>query len=748
MKFKAFVIHAVLLLTLLSSIVGAQNKSSVENKKTLLKQAEGHYDSLQYENALPLYLKLHQMDTNNAIYNIAIGICYLNAPKHKTDAIPFLERVVVKKGALAQEARFYLGKAYHLAGRFDDAIKVYEKFKSSIGKTDERYVGVSRQIEMCKAGREAILHPVAASLINLAAFINSPYPEYSPLVTADDSTMIFTSRRPGSTGNLRTENNDYYEDVYISNKVNDTIWSSPVPLDANVNTDVHEACVGMSADGHELFIYKDDDGDGNIYECVYEGDKWSVPKKLNSSINTSSFEPSACVSPDGNTLYFVSDRKGGMGGKDIYKSEKMSNGDWGAAVNLGKTINTPFDEDGPFMHADNTSFYFSSTGHSSIGGYDIFESHLNDSAQTWSEPKNVGYPINTVDDDIYFVLSANGKHAYYSSVQENGIGEKDIYMVNFLNPENRNIVLIKGALKDVNNPDAAIHASIKVINKSTNKVVASSIPNIKTGKYTLFVKPGSKYEMLVTTDRVAGKESEKNVVVKDDLLMANKGKYYEVFQDIEIINADEKLKKGYLDFAQGIVEKNTKTKLAIRYEFADSIKKKVVVKDEDEDFLKLMNQSKKIASDTALLKKTIAAELETKPVVDTVVAVKGKNPTREKKAISNDRIVFKTLFFASNTPELTAEGKKELDAVYKIIAENSVMKATINGHADSKGSEELNMSLSKKRAMVVFDYLKNKGIKATRMTVKAFGETEPFASNDTEEGRQANRRVEIKISKD
>jgi outer membrane protein OmpA-like peptidoglycan-associated protein len=744
MMFKIFVINS-LLLVFIYLPANAQVKTSVEGKKQLLKQAEAYYDSLQYEAALPLYLKLHSLDSGSAVYNIAIGICYLNAAKHKTDAIPYLEKASQKKGTLSQEARFYLGKAYHLAGRFDDAIAIYEKFKSGISKKDERYPTIVRQIEMCKVGQEAIKHPVDVSLINLAAFINSPYPEYSPLVTADDSTMIFTSRRPGSTGNQRTETNDFYEDVYISHKVNDTIWSSPESIGASVNTPVHEACVGLSADGHELFIYKDDDGDGNIYLCKLEGDKWTSPKKLNSNINSPAFEPSACISPDGNTLYFVSDRKGGFGGKDIYKSEKTADGDWGPASNLGGAINTAFDEDGPFMHADNSSFYFSSTGHTSIGGYDIFLSHLNDSLQTWSEPVNVGYPINTVDDDIYFVLSANGKHAYYSSIQENGVGEKDIFMVNYNKPENKNFVLVKGNVRDMVHPSNPLKAFIVVKNSKTNKVNASSVPNSQTGYYTLFLKPGVKYEMTLTSDRGAGKE----VAVKDELNFSDKGKFYELYQDIEIVGAEANMKKGYSDFGKGSVDKASNTKLIIEYIFADTIHKKVVAKNDDDEFLKLMNESKKIASDSSLLRKTIEGNNVKAPIAATLDSVtKGKNSHRDKKDVAGDRIVFKTLFFASNKPELTPDGKKELDAVYKIMAGNGAMNATISGHADSKGSLELNQSLSEKRAKVVANYLQSKGIKNARLKTQSFGETEPFATNETEEGRQANRRVEIKVSKD
>ncbi len=717
MRFRAFLINTALFLFLIST-ASAQNDNTA-NKKILLKQAEAYYDSSIYESALPLYLKLYSMDSNSVIYNIAIGICYLNGPKNKIASIPYLEKVVIKKGPLAKEARYYLGKAYHLAGRFDDAIAVYEKFKSSITKTDERYANVVRQIEMCQSGRELIKTPVNVSLVNLAAFINSPYPEYGPLVTGDDSTMIFTSRRPGSTGDLRTETNGFYEDIYVSHKINDSIWSSPVAIGSSINSPLHDACVGTSPDGQELYIYSDDDGDGNIYVCTLSGGLWSAPKKLNSNINTNGFEPSACVSPDGNTLFFVSDRKGGFGGKDIYMSPRMANGDWGPAVNLGKTINTKYDEDGPFMHADNTSFYFSSTGHTSIGGYDIFATLYNDSAQTWTPPVNVGYPINTVDDDIYFVQSPNGKHAYYSSQKENGVGEKDIYMVNYLTPEIKNLVLLKGRLTDLKNEN--VKGVIEIKDKTTNKVVARANSNSQTGSFLLFVKPGVKYNMVIST-------ADKSLAGKGEMELKNYNRYYEMYQTVQVQPNED---------------------LAMTFTNADSIKKKTLLVDEEAEFQKLMNQSKVIASDTSLLKKAISSGPKTaqvKAVKDSTS--KTKVSLRDKNNKADDRILFKTIFFASNAPGLSEDGKKEADAILKILKGSPAMNAVISGHADNRGTDKVNMALSEKRALVVMNYLKSKGIKATRLSHKGFGETEPFTTNDTEEGRQANRRVEVKISRE
>jgi outer membrane protein OmpA-like peptidoglycan-associated protein len=240
--------------------------------------------------------------------------------------------------------------------------------------------------------------------------------------------MIFTSRREGSTGGEIDENGEFNEDIYITEKV-DGKWSAPKNIGTNINTSGHDASIGLSADGRELFTY-DGTGQGDIKFCKLKKDSsWSKPYLMSGSINTTHSETSICITPDGGTVFFTSDREGGHGGFDIYMSHQDKKGEWSKAINLGTTINTAEDDEGPFMDLDGKTLYFSSRAHKGMGGYDIFKSVFDSATTKWSEPENLGYPINTADDDIYFVLSGDGRHGYYASIREDGLGEKDIYMI-------------------------------------------------------------------------------------------------------------------------------------------------------------------------------------------------------------------------------------------------------------------------------------------------------------------------------
>ena len=187
-----------------------------------------------------------------------------------------------------------------------------------------------RQIEMCKTGKLLVANPVNIQIQNMGSTVNSAYPDYSPVLSADGNTLFFTSRRPETTGLQKDNEGNYMEDIYLANKT-ETGWSKATNVGGSINTIWHEATVGLSPDGQTILIYKDDKGDGNIYSTTLNGEHWSIPVKLNENINSKYWEPSASISADGNTLYFVSDRPGGYGGRDIYFSKRVPGGDWGRA---------------------------------------------------------------------------------------------------------------------------------------------------------------------------------------------------------------------------------------------------------------------------------------------------------------------------------------------------------------------------------------------------------------------------------
>ncbi|MGZ4099709.1 MAG: hypothetical protein ACXVNM_12560, partial [Bacteroidia bacterium] len=339
--------------------------SSANNKKDFIKdfdKATAEYKAGNYFAALPLFIELYNTDTTNANINYFVGLCYMNARSKKARAIAHLEKAVKFVSPDYKEnnpeerhapllAYKVLGDAYHIHSMFDKALASYAAYKHESalkGKRDsDNLKATDRKIEMCKTAKELMSSPVNIKIENMGKNLNSPYADYSPVLTADQTVMIFTSRRNASTGGETYEGGKFFEDIYISN-YNGTAWSAAENIGAPVNSSDNEASVGISPDGQEILIYKDDNGDGNIYSTTLDGDVWTTPVKLNSNINSKHWEPSAFISADGNCIFFTSDRPGGFGGRDIYKSQKNKEGEWGKANNMGALINTEYDEDAPF----------------------------------------------------------------------------------------------------------------------------------------------------------------------------------------------------------------------------------------------------------------------------------------------------------------------------------------------------------------------------------------------------------------
>lgn len=481
--------------------MNAQTKPSYREKFV-----EGNYLILEenYPKALENFLAAYSIDSSNSNINYLIGLCYIKSANEKTLSVPYL-----KKGAMYVSEKYtpfevreknapinvyyYLGLAYHLTYQIDSAIKYYSAYKTFLSSDKQAALlkDVTHQIEMCQYAKEYLALPTNIKITNLGDSVNSPYPDYSPVITADESMLIFTSRRPGSTGDDRTADEQFFEDIYVCYRKPDGSWTSPMSIGSNINTPGHEATIGLTADGYQLFIYKDDGGDGNIYSSTLEGETWSAPVKMGSDINTASWEPSACVTPDGNTLYFVSDRKGGYGGRDLYKCVRLPNGEWSLATNMGPTVNTEYDEDAPFIHPDRVTLFFSSNGHTSMGGFDIFYTTKTDSG--WTTPTNLLPPINTPDDDIFYVSSTDGKRAYFSSVGKDSHGDKDLYMISLDDaPKVGSVALVIGKIIPVEGKPLPKDLEITITNLETGEV-GNYKANIKSGKYVLPLMPGKTY---------------------------------------------------------------------------------------------------------------------------------------------------------------------------------------------------------------------------------------------------------------
>lgn len=481
-----------------------------------------------------------EIDPNNPNVNYKIGQCLLQTANSKLEALQYLEVACANKYSKSYDpndptetkapidAMFSLGKAQALNLQLDNAIATYETYQKKLGKKHLRYGEVQRELDMANEAKTQMANPRSYIITNVGPVINKETNDFSPVLSLDESTMFFTSRRlRADTSNsvIRDiDTGELKEDVYVSFKNEDGVWTEPEIL--NLNTDEHDATISVAPDGQTLFIYRDNYGDGQVLESKLFGETWSTPLLLGSDINSDSWETHATVSADGNTLYFVSDRSGGLGKRDLYKCVKLPNGEWSRALNMGPTLNTKWDEDSPFLSPDGKTLYFSSMGHKTMGGFDIFVSKLGEDGE-WGVPQNLGYPLNTVEDDIFFVPMADGRRAYYSSSKDGGYGLKDIYLVDMPDETNESsLAVLKGFIIAPEGEELPEDLRIVVTNLKNGEVMEYR-PRKRDGGYLAILSPCTGYHV----DYYKGAE----VIKKDDINVPCESKFEEINREVFLV---------------------------------------------------------------------------------------------------------------------------------------------------------------------------------------------------------------------
>ncbi len=422
------------ILSLSGSVYGQQDPK--QTARDYMQVAEEMISGSQaLDDARGLMVLAADLDTTFLKANYDAGYMHL-LTIGKELGVKYFLRVYRQNPSYRFDLEYWIGKSYQYGLDFDNALKFYNRYKERLS-AKPNYQGndkipmetVDKSIVECMNGKEFVANPGNFSIVNIGREINSEFEDYGPVLNEEEDEIIFTTRR--RDGNLNpnvADDNKPYEDIFSSRKSNGT-WSYAANIGDRVNTPFHDSNLALSADGKTLYILKDEGG-GNIYVCnKMPNGSWGAPTPLPGIINSSFEEKSITISKDGKTLYFSSNRPGGLGGTDIYQATKDAKGEWANVKNLGPKINTPFDEEGPFIDYDMVTLYFSSKGHKNMGSYDIFRSVFDPKKNQWSEPENLGYPINTPDDDIFYITSSDGKRAYYSSVREDGLGYTDIYII-------------------------------------------------------------------------------------------------------------------------------------------------------------------------------------------------------------------------------------------------------------------------------------------------------------------------------
>jgi hypothetical protein len=458
-------------------------------QKKLLRQGKFWLEDKDYQQAWEFYYLLLQQQPEHPCANYGAGVCMLHLHGRAREAKSYLE----KGWQCRLDGAFYMGWACHMQEEFKQATDWYQKAAAEPGNVALR-PEIERKMEQAGNALQFYVDRREMRVDNIGPEINTAGQEYAPVLSADEGQLYFTARREGE-GAVMDPKGEPFEDVFVTRQQRGG-WMPPQRMEEPVNTPTHDATVGLSASGGKLILYRteEDKKTGELWITEQSASGWSNPMAFPSQINTEFIESSASLSADEQVLYFSSSRPGGFGGKDIYRCKKLPNGEWSLPWNLGPAVNSSQDEESPFIFADDKTLYFSSKGHKGLGGYDIFRSVNGD--EGWSVPENIGYPLNTVDDDLFLVVTGDGSRGYFSSERKGGFGGQDIYRV-FL-PIEPVYSVVHCELKDADGKP--VKARVKVFDQDSRRMSGLYNSNEVSGKCILLIEPSKPYELIVESD--------------------------------------------------------------------------------------------------------------------------------------------------------------------------------------------------------------------------------------------------------
>lgn len=539
-----------------SILFSQESETDVRTKALSLSESQLLTEASMYTQDGFLYFaeiltdKLITFNPESANYNYRKGFLSLEIRKDHRTAIPYLEKAIKSISANYDmystreqdapiDALYHLASCYHLNQEIEKAEEYYNKFITESKKNSELIPVTRLRLTQCQIAKRQIAEPIKIYLRNIGPTVNTIYPEYSPVISLDGSAIYFTSRRPWENGETELFKdeiiNQYPEDVYVSYMDYDSSWTTPIRLDFCLPAR-NEATVAVSSDERKIYLYEDTTGFGDIYYTDFYHAKFQEIKKLDiDGVNTDDWETHAMMSHDKQMFIFTSDRKGGFGGRDIYMMKREGE-KWSEPINLGPGINGPYDEDSPFISVDNKTLYYASNGEKSIGGFDILYSEINLDG-TWGESKNVGFPFNSTNDDIFYTTTIDGLKGYMTSFRNSGEGDKDIYEIHndFLGVTN--IAVLKGQIKTVDNKpipeDFAINVRLICVDCEDENSQRLVFPRLRDGIFMTALKPCKTYklEYMNATDGV--------IMGEDGFTTECTEKYQEIYKEL-LLDVDER----------------------------------------------------------------------------------------------------------------------------------------------------------------------------------------------------------------
>ncbi len=681
-----------LALLLTSSFCFAQE----QDKKASLDYMQQALDVIEATKALDdardVMVTAANLDTTNIRANFEAGHMHLQTI-NKDFAIKYFLRAYRQDPSYRFDLEYWIAISYQYGLKFDNAIEYYNRYRDHLlkkpnyaGKDKVEMKEVDQRIQECNNGKEFVASPKPFAITNIGREINSEFEDYGPVLNADETEIIFTTRRrDGNTFENVAPDNKPYEDIFVADKSGGR-WQNAKNIGLPINSKYGDSNLTLSPDGKSLFIYRDE-GNGDIYESTKGNDgKWSEPKALPGIINSSYRESSVSITSDGNILYFASERPGGYGGSDIYFCIKDSRGEWSRVKNLGGNINTDKDEDGPYISYDAKTMYFSSQGHKGMGGYDIFKTTLlNPDKNEWSEPENIGYPINSPDDDIYFSSSKDGKRWYYATVRDEGLGYTDIYVITPIDDSKKEpVVAAKEPVKKEPKKDSVTTELVKVDVPKEQPKKEEPKKELQPLKYILTVVDAATKTPLDAKVRMQALK-DKGVV-------------------------------GSVNKGGGVIEFTITATSAKDY--------KISVEADGYIFQTITEKIGGASTDPNTINKTIAM----------------------RKLVVGAVSILRNIYFDFEKATFRTESYGELNKLEAMMKQNQNLQVEISGHTDFIGTNLFNKVLSQRRAEAVKSFLVSKGIDTRRIKTVGHGEEKPLASNDDEqEGRSLNRRVEFKV---